>query len=124
MPSPLRKERISLAALVGNALEVCEALVKQQDHELTVTLPEEPLYVDADKTRLAQALCNLLSNAVKYSDRGSPVWLTVRREGNEAVVSVKDAGIGIQAPCCPGCSICSRRLIGRWRSRRAAWASA
>jgi PAS domain S-box-containing protein len=93
----LRKERISLEAVVGNALEVCEALVKQQNHELTVTLPKEPLYVDADKTRLAQALCNLLSNAVKYSDRGSHVWLTVRREGNEAVIRVKDAGIGIQA---------------------------
>src|SRR6185437_12644759 len=97
----LRKERLSLAAVVSNALEVCEALVKQQDHELTVTLPEEPLYVDADKTRLAQALCNLLSNAVKYSDRGSPVWLTVWREEDEAVVSVKDAGIGIQAHMLP-----------------------
>lgn len=46
--------------------------------------------MDTDKTPLAQALCNLLNNAVKYSDRGSPVWLTVRREGNEAVVNVKD----------------------------------
>jgi PAS domain S-box-containing protein len=97
----LRKERISLAAIVGNALEVCEGLATQQDHELVVTLPQEPLYVDADKTRLAQALCNLLSNAVKYSDRGSPIWLTVRREANEAAISVKDAGVGIQAPMLP-----------------------
>src|SRR6185437_4507776 len=97
----LRKERLSLAAVVSNALEVCEALVKQQDHELTVTLPEEPLYVDADKTRLAQALCNLLSNAVKYSDRGSRIWLTAERQGDEAVIRVKDAGVGIPPDMLP-----------------------
>jgi PAS domain S-box-containing protein len=91
----LRKERVTLAAVVNHALEVCGALTRKQDHELTVTLPDEPVYVDADKTRLAQALCNLLSNAVKYSDRGTPIWLAVARQGDEAVISVKDAGVGI-----------------------------
>src|SRR5262249_45924383 len=91
----LRKERIDLAAVVTHALEVCGALVKEQDHELTVALPEQPVYVDADRARLAQVLCNLLSNAVKYSDRGSGVRLTVERQGREAVISVKDAGVGI-----------------------------
>ena len=57
--------------------------------------------MDADKTRLAQALCNLLSNAVKYSDRGSRIWLTVRREGSEAEFSVKDSGVGIPAQMLP-----------------------
>jgi signal transduction histidine kinase/ActR/RegA family two-component response regulator len=97
----LRKERIPLAAVVENALETCEALVKQQDAHLTVTLPEAPLYVDADKTRLAQALCNLVSNAAKYSDPGSTIWLTVTREGNQAVVSVRDNGVGIPAHMLP-----------------------
>jgi PAS domain S-box-containing protein len=91
----LRKERITLAAVVAHALEVCEGLVKQQDDELTVTLPEETVYVDADKTRLAQALCNLLNNAVKYSERGSRIWLTAERQGDEAVIRVKDTGVGI-----------------------------
>src|SRR5205823_13155426 len=97
----LRKERITLAAVVSSALEACEPMVKQQGDELTVTLPEEPVFVGADETRLAQALSNLLSNAVKYSDRGSRIWLTVKREENEAVISVKDTGVGIPAPMLP-----------------------
>jgi PAS domain S-box-containing protein len=97
----LRKERITLASVVASALETCQPLVKQQDDELTVTLPEEPVYVDADRTRLAQVLCNLVSNAAKYSDRGSRIWLTARREGGEAVVSVKDTGVGIPPAMLP-----------------------
>jgi PAS domain S-box-containing protein len=91
----LRKERITLATAVGHALEVCEAAVKERGHELTVSLPGEPVYVDADKTRLAQAICNLLSNAVKYSERGSRIWLSAGREGGDALISVRDTGVGI-----------------------------
>ncbi len=97
----LRKERITLASVVGDALELCEQTVQQHGQELTVSLPDEPVYVDADKTRLAQALWNLLNNAVKYSDRGGRIWLTVRREGDEAVISVKDTGVGIPAAMLP-----------------------
>jgi PAS domain S-box-containing protein len=91
----LRKERISAANVVAHALEVCGPAVEEAEHDLTVTLPDEPLYMDADKTRLAQALCNLLNNAVKYSEPGSRIGLTVRREGGEAVFRVKDSGAGI-----------------------------
>jgi PAS domain S-box-containing protein len=97
----LRKERVPIAAVVRHALDVCEGVAKEHGHDLTVTLPDEPVYVDADTTRLAQAVCNLLSNAVKYSDPGSRVWLTVRREGAEAVISVRDAGVGIPAEMLP-----------------------
>ncbi len=97
----LHKERVTLAAVVAGALETCQPLVKQQNDDLTVTLPEEPVWVDADKTRLAQALCNLVSNAAKYSDPGGRIWLTARREGAEAVVSVKDTGVGIPAAMLP-----------------------
>lgn len=91
----LRKKQITLTTIVNHAIEVCEALVKQRGDELTVSLPEEPVYVEADETRLVQSLCNLLSNAAKYSEQGSRIWLTAHREGNEAVISVKDTGIGI-----------------------------
>ncbi len=94
----LKKERIELATVVSSALEMCQPLFKQQDQELTVTLPEEPVYVEADKIRLAQAVCNLVSNASKFSDRRSRIWLTVEREGAEAVIRVKDNGVGIPAP--------------------------
>jgi PAS domain S-box-containing protein len=97
----LRKERIGLAGVVGTALEASEPLIKQHDDELLVTLPTEPVYVDADKTRLAQAITNLLNNAVKYSDRGSRIWLTVEHQGTEAVIRVKDTGMGIPGPMLP-----------------------
>ncbi|MCE9562147.1 MAG: PAS domain S-box protein [Planctomycetes bacterium] len=97
----LRKERIELASVVSSALETCDPAIKQQGHELTLKLPEEPVYIDGDRTRLAQSLCNLLGNAVKYSDKGGHIWLTVERQGGEAVVSVKDAGVGIAAPMLP-----------------------
>jgi PAS domain S-box-containing protein len=91
----LHKERIELAAVVDSALETYDPLIKQYDHELIVTVPDRPLYVDADKTRLAQALCNLLTNAAKFSDRGGRIWLTAGQQGSDAVVSVKDTGVGI-----------------------------
>ena len=66
-----------------------------------MTLPAEPIYLEADKTRLAQALGNLLSNAVKYSPPKSHIWLTARREVGEAVVTVEDTGVGIPTEMLP-----------------------
>lgn len=97
----LKKERIELTEVVATALESSEPIVEQHGHELTVTLPGEPAYVDADKTRLAQALCNLLNNAAKYTEKGGHIWLTVERRGSEAVLSVKDTGVGIPSPMLP-----------------------
>lgn len=91
----LRQESLDLAAVVKSAVETCDPLIREQDDQLTVTLPEEPVYVTGDKTRLTQVLCNLLNNAVKYSDRESSIWLSLGREKNEAVLRVKDNGMGI-----------------------------
>jgi PAS domain S-box-containing protein len=93
----LHKERVSLSDLVAHALEVCDRVAGDNGHDLIVEMPRESLYVDVDKTRLAQALCNLLNNAAKYSERGSKIWLTVERHGNEGTIGVKDCGIGISA---------------------------
>ncbi len=97
----LRKERIALSSIVSSALEVCEALIEEHGHELTVSLPPEPVHVDADRTRLAQVLSNLLSNAAKYSERGSSIRLTIQREDDQAVIHVKDTGVGIPAAMLP-----------------------
>ncbi|HET6880459.1 MAG TPA: PAS domain S-box protein [Pirellulales bacterium] len=97
----LRLERLTLSSVVEHALELCDGLFKEHGQELAVTLPDEPLYVEADQTRLAQALCNLLNNAVKYSDRGSRIWLTVERDGHEAIIRIKDEGIGIEPDMLP-----------------------
>jgi PAS domain S-box-containing protein len=97
----LRKEQLDLAEVVRTALETSDPLIRERGHELCVTLPEEPTFVDADRTRLAQALCNLLSNAAKYTDRGGRIWLTAEREGREVVLRVKDTGSGIAPEMLP-----------------------
>jgi CheY-like chemotaxis protein len=70
-------------------------LVEDAHHDLTVTLPDEPIMLDADPVRLVQILTNLLSNAIKYTPRGGRIALTARREGDEARLSVRDSGLGI-----------------------------
>ncbi len=97
----LKKERVQLAAVVNSAVETSRPLIKQMGHKLTVTLPEQPLIVDADLTRLAQVFLNLLNNAAKYSERGGHITLAVERQGSDVLVSVKDTGIGIAADQLP-----------------------
>jgi PAS domain S-box-containing protein len=91
----LRRERVALAPIVEQAIEAARGLYRSMDHELTVTTPAAPIHLDADPTRLAQVLGNLLNNAAKFTERHGRVWLTVEREGPQAVVRVRDTGIGI-----------------------------
>jgi PAS domain S-box-containing protein len=93
----LRKERLSLALALNNAVETINPLVSEMGHQLTITLPEEALIVDADITRLTQVFANLLSNAAKYSGLGGQIQVQVERQHNDVVVTVKDNGIGIAA---------------------------
>jgi PAS domain S-box-containing protein len=97
----LRKERVELAAVVASALETGRPLIEASGHELTVTIPPEPIPLDADLTRLAQAFSNLLQNAAKYTEQGGHVWLTAERHGGEVVVKVRDTGLGIPAEMLP-----------------------
>jgi PAS domain S-box-containing protein len=93
----LRKERMELAATVKQAVEAAGAFYRAMNHELTVTLPEQPIYLDADPARLAQVIGNLLNNAGKFTDKGGRVWLSVEQQGGKAVIRVRDNGIGIAA---------------------------
>ncbi len=97
----LRRERVGLAAAVEHALDVCGAAVRDRGHELVVDLPAEPVYLDADVTRLAQAVCNLLTNAAKYTEPGGRIRLAAGREGDEAVIRVADTGVGIPPDMLP-----------------------
>ena len=97
----LRKEPIELASLVDCAVETSRPLIEAAGHQLTVTLPSEPLKLEADPVRIAQAIANLLNNAAKYADGPGQIWLTVGREGRQAVVSVRDNGLGISAEVLP-----------------------
>jgi PAS domain S-box-containing protein len=96
----LRKERLELAAVVERAVESARPLLDERRHRLEVELTE-PVLVEADPARLEQVLANLLNNAAKYTPPGGVVRLTARREGGEAVVRVRDTGIGIRPEMLP-----------------------
>jgi signal transduction histidine kinase len=91
----IRKQSIELAAVVESAVESSRPLIEQCGHELAISLPLESVHLNADSIRLAQVFSNLLNNAAKYTKRGGRIWLTAEREGSDAVVSVRDNGIGI-----------------------------
>jgi signal transduction histidine kinase/ActR/RegA family two-component response regulator len=97
----LRKERLELASIVKNAVDTTRPLIEAAGHELTVSLPAQPIHLDADPVRLAQVLSNLLNNAAKYMDRGGHIWLSAVRSDREVVLSVRDEGIGIPAEALP-----------------------
>jgi PAS domain S-box-containing protein len=97
----LRKERIELAKAIRQAVETSSPLIESGGHNLTISVPPGPIYVDADLTRLAQVFSNLLNNAAKYTERGGHVRLAVERQGGEVIVSVRDDGLGIPAHMLP-----------------------
>ncbi len=97
----LRKERLDLSEAVSSALEASRPLIDGARHELTVALPDEPLLVEGDRTRLAQVLSNLLANSAKYTPEGGRIWLTVSRDDGQAVLRVRDSGLGIPADMLP-----------------------
>ena len=98
----LRKERVELASVVQSAVEGSRPLIEASGHRLTVALPPEPVWLDADPTRLAQVFANLLTNAAKYTRQGR-AHLADRRAGRAARSSsrCKDTGIGIAAEHLP-----------------------
>jgi CheY-like chemotaxis protein/two-component sensor histidine kinase len=97
----LRTERVELAAVCDAALETSRPVIEAGSHELTVTLPPEPIHLEADPVRLAQVFANLLNNAAKYTEEGGRIRLTAERQGSDVIVSVKDSGIGIAAEMLP-----------------------
>jgi PAS domain S-box-containing protein len=93
----LHKTPMELSAAVHAAVDSCRPRIDSAGHRLDVTLPREPLLLEADGDRLIQVFSNLLDNAAKYSDPGGHIWLTVSRDGDAVDISVRDAGIGIPA---------------------------
>ncbi len=97
----LRKQSVELVPIVEQAVEAMRARYGSLNHELTVTLPTQPVYLSGDPARLAQVIGNLLNNACKFTDPGGHIALTVTHEGAQAVVRVRDNGIGIAAEQLP-----------------------
>ncbi|HEV7669737.1 MAG TPA: PAS domain S-box protein [Thermoanaerobaculia bacterium] len=97
----LRRCRVLLADVISSAVETARPALEAAGHELTVSLPPEPIPMDADLTRLAQVFGNLLHNSVKFTQPGGHIWVTALREGDQIAVAVKDTGIGIPAVALP-----------------------
>ena len=97
----LQKLYVDLADIIKQAVEISQPLIESGQHELAVSAGDEPLAVDGDPVRLAQVFANLINNAAKYTPRGGRIEVSLRREGEIAVIRVRDNGMGILAGMLP-----------------------
>ena len=96
----LRRETVTLNDCVAAAVESIEPLVRARQQVLRVE-QEQALYLAADRVRVAQCIGNLLSNAAKYSEPGSEIFVRTWRDGEHAVLTVRDDGMGIAPELLP-----------------------
>jgi signal transduction histidine kinase/PAS domain-containing protein/ActR/RegA family two-component response regulator len=97
----LKRERVELNALVSRCLQSLTARIDARRQESTFVPAPDPVVVDADPVRLEQVVCNLIDNAIKYTPPEGSVRVTVERSGDEAIVRVRDTGMGIAAELLP-----------------------
>lgn len=91
----LRMQRLDLGDVLDHAIGGLRLLFAERGQELSRSFPHGQMPIDGDPTRLEQVLVNLLTNAAKYTQRGGKIWVTAQCEGNEAVLSIRDNGLGI-----------------------------
>jgi len=91
----LRKEVVDLKTILERAVDATRPLIESRAHALALHLPREPIRLEADPTRLEQIVANLLNNAAKYTMPGGQIALSAALEGKEAVIRVRDNGIGV-----------------------------
>ncbi|AME28196.1 hybrid sensor histidine kinase/response regulator [Burkholderia sp. PAMC 26561] len=97
----LRCEIVAMSAIVEHAVETTRPLMDQRKQELEVSVPLEPIWLYADADRMEQVAVNLLANAAKYTDEGGHIGLSVKREGDECVMRLRDTGVGIAPELLP-----------------------
>jgi signal transduction histidine kinase len=97
----LQRERIDLRVVVSNAIETLEADINERNHRLATALPDAPVWLQADPWRLEQAFVNLLSNASRYTHSGGELAVGVHTQEGQAVVRIRDSGIGIAPDALP-----------------------
>jgi PAS domain S-box-containing protein len=93
----LKKTRADLGTVMSSAIETVLPAIEAGKHRLDVDLPHDTLVAEVDVVRIAQVVGNLLSNAAKYTPTGGRIGVTLRREGQDAVIAVSDTGVGIPA---------------------------
>jgi PAS domain S-box-containing protein len=97
----LQKETVDMRGVVERSLESVRPLIEQRKHKLTVSQTAEPIWLNADSTRIEQIVVNLLNNAAKYMQEGVQIWLITQRESDGAVLRVRDTGVGISPDLLP-----------------------
>ena len=97
----LQKELVDLADVVARAVESSRPLIDARKHHLEVSLPEQAVEVEGDLVRLVQVVSNLLSNSAKYTEEGGRIELAVEADGDQAILRVRDTGVGIAAAMLP-----------------------
>ena len=97
----LRREPQELGRLMTTAVESIMPLAIAADQQLDVQMPPKPIHVDGDGARLVQIFANVLNNAVKFTPRSGRIWFTAEQQSTEAVVRIRDTGIGIAPDVLP-----------------------
>jgi PAS domain S-box-containing protein len=97
----LEIQRVRLAAIVEHAVEATRPIIEQRGHELQVSVARDGLYVDGDPVRLEQVIGNLITNAAKYTEPGGRIEITGERDNEDAVLRVRDNGVGIAPEVLP-----------------------
>jgi signal transduction histidine kinase len=97
----LQEELIDFRVIVRRAIDTTRPGAGQKSHSVAESLPSEPIWIVGDPLRLEQVVVNLLNNACKYTDRGGHIWVGLERAGQEAVLRVRDNGIGIARDALP-----------------------
>jgi len=97
----LRTERIDVGSVVLSALETSQPAIDAAHHRLVISVPEDPVFVQADAVRLAQVLSNLLNNAARYTEHGGHIQVTAQRQAGQVAISIKDTGVGIEPQMLP-----------------------
>ena len=91
----VRKSVLDVQSVLRDAVEIAKPFIDARNHRFEIVLPAEPIAIEGDRTRLAQVFSNLLNNAAKYSEPGGEITLSAAREGRDAVIRVRDQGIGL-----------------------------
>ena len=91
----VKLEPVDLSTTVGQAVETSQPIITGRRHQLDLSLPSAPVVVQADAARLTQVIANLLNNAAKFQDEGGRIELKADRDGVNAIIAVRDYGIGM-----------------------------
>lgn len=97
----VRHERVDLCAVAARAAQTVEFTMRERNHSLSTSLPNAPVWLQADSVRLEQVLVNLLFNAAKYTQPGGRIHLSAERQQSDVVIRIHDSGIGIESHVLP-----------------------